>query len=1255
MEGSTNISKFHNDMMKNNTLIRNTDDAEMQDVSNIEGFATQWNDPKVEETQNFFKDILYFRLSKKIEEYNLYFIVVSHAVYDLELFLEALKNIGTIKKAIFKGSSKNEKIINKIKKTYGDDISKYRTKVGNEFKKHDITKEELAERPEVIIDIVNDIKDFENGDSNRSKKEKIIIIDIGGYFAPCMSVISEKYSYLFLGIVEDTENGHQKYQKVIADSKIPVYSVARCEQKRTEDYNVGRSIFKTASSLLNDIQVRIEDSKCGVIGFGKIGSSIADNLRKNSADLLVCDHDPVIAMRASSLDYRIAKKEKILEECSIIFCATGQKSLSIDDLENIQQKNVYIASCTSADDEFSCDVKNFAEIRSSKSSSLVYTSKKGKKIHFLAKGNAVNFALGNNALGDYIRSVQGAILMSVTRLIESGFQKKNQINILSQQEESIISKLWLKHFSEKTYSVENNFIYKNNDKQKYILDKYLENIRKTLIEKSFSLIEGESGVGKTEVVKKVAIENQDYYDLIWYVDEKESNENTDLAWQQLAIKLEMFYSKYTRDEFFKLLFERLIMYKKNFLIIIDNLKTESLSNIKNNFENNLENKNYDNYLSHLILIRDVSDKEDRQKSTLSFIKIEPISFQKVNKIPLTLKEELENLFGNQWYSNDHCINLLELSGGYPFLLDKLLSYLRNTDESESRKKYIETLFSKKYSSIEEKRNAIIGETINHLHLDDLKLLKLLKFTLILNKEYIYGEIYEKYIKSKATRKYLIKSLLNYGLLERWEKRNNNEKVYCMRELTASYLQENEKLTQSEPEKKFLLLDATKVFNDLFFYKPYDINLDYNKSLIYTQHLYELKKHILLLGKSNSNILVELFSTSKNDTLNLFYRLANFYLYEERNYNKSLEIFEFTNFLCKILKIEQELLFKSINGKIINWLHNQSDIKKENIQYYNKCLEWLSDKINIIEKNKADYQDQTLIVDLIINKLYVVKYLGLYYFKAEKYEDSNKFFLQIKELISLVEYNLNAIEGVDSVCKEEVNRLSALINHFKGNFYLKYYCSTKIKFQFNQVEDNISYLDVEKYLEESIKIRERCLRKDNLDLAKSRYVYSKLQYKYAKILLKQKFLEDSKKKLNSAKNYCKLSLEVQNKNMWFASPTVKATQSLKNKIAFYLKKVNAAQKYSIEGDKYRGPINSGISDSSDILKCTFFEEKKDVPSDKQNKENNIKYSSQKELKFDSEQETSAQKTNKRQFPASQEDKTKEPKVSKHSINDTIHNS
>ena len=120
-------------------------------------------------------------------------VVVSHIIPDTVHYLRAIDTIFPIQTIVPKPNSIDEK-------TY--------TIVRKDFKISHVCREDMAQDTENEV-----IRILENTD------EKILLFDIGGYFAH----IHETWPVTILErialIIEDTENGYQKYEHVIGDSE----------------------------------------------------------------------------------------------------------------------------------------------------------------------------------------------------------------------------------------------------------------------------------------------------------------------------------------------------------------------------------------------------------------------------------------------------------------------------------------------------------------------------------------------------------------------------------------------------------------------------------------------------------------------------------------------------------------------------------------------------------------------------------------------------------------------------------------------------------------------------------------------------------------------------------------------------------------------------------------------------------------------------------------------------------------------------
>jgi adenosylhomocysteinase len=282
----------------------------------------------------------------------------------------------------------------------------------------------------IILEILKDFK-------------KVIIIDVGGYFSTIFS--NGDLTDNILGVIEDTENGIQRYIKTYC--KVPVIDIARSPLKYAEDLLVAESIVFSTEYLLRKIGLIYVNNVAGVIGFGKIGKNIARTLYTRNIRTLVYDKDPIKRIWASAYGYEVGEKYWLLKNSDIVFCATGNRSIVRNGLRHIKD-NLKIASVTSSDDEFDSDLlSECIRIYSNKEWSL-YKTKEGKLFYLLNHGNSINF-LHNALVGNYILIVQGEILVALDYLIKNKERLSNKIITLPEDIKRKIARLWLKVFRKK--------------------------------------------------------------------------------------------------------------------------------------------------------------------------------------------------------------------------------------------------------------------------------------------------------------------------------------------------------------------------------------------------------------------------------------------------------------------------------------------------------------------------------------------------------------------------------------------------------------------------------------------------------------------------------------------------------------------------------------------------------------------------------------------------------------------------------------
>lgn len=275
-------------------------------------------------------------------------------------------------------------------------------------------------------------------------KTKTILLDIGGYFS---SICREKNKNI-IGIIEDTENGLQKYESFFENSYYKIASVARSCLKDNEDMLVGKSIVNAADAILREENILINYSKCAIIGYGKVGEGIARSLLENNIKPYVIEKNPIRALKAVNNFCYIQSMENALRESKVIFCATGQKSLDIINFRNIRN-GAYVVSVTSNDDEFDMqylkEEYNFLEI----TDHITKIYNNNNYFYLINDGHAPNFIF-NAAIGSFIYPVLAECLcLMINLLCNSSCHETNikkEIIISTMADKQNIAKEWIEEF-----------------------------------------------------------------------------------------------------------------------------------------------------------------------------------------------------------------------------------------------------------------------------------------------------------------------------------------------------------------------------------------------------------------------------------------------------------------------------------------------------------------------------------------------------------------------------------------------------------------------------------------------------------------------------------------------------------------------------------------------------------------------------------------------------------------------------------------
>ncbi|MFG2436503.1 adenosylhomocysteinase [Streptomyces sp. NPDC048508] len=278
---------------------------------------------------------------------------------------------------------------------------------------------------------------------SRAAGETTCLLDVGGYFAPTLETVHSRFSGRLAGVIEDTENGHRRYED-LDKLPCPVISVARSPLKDPEDFLVGQSVVFSTEAVMRGRGDILHGRPALVIGFGKLGSSIARLLHAKGVQVTVFDIDPVRRTQALSQGFNVARdREAALTGAGLVLCATGAVSLRGEDFAHLRN-GTYIATVTSSEDEL--DLAGLPDVytRTQVGDHVTRYKTTGHYFYLANGGNAVNFIHGAS-VGPFIFLVQAEILAAIRMLTRGDLAPG--IHEVPAADRAAIAATWLNYFN----------------------------------------------------------------------------------------------------------------------------------------------------------------------------------------------------------------------------------------------------------------------------------------------------------------------------------------------------------------------------------------------------------------------------------------------------------------------------------------------------------------------------------------------------------------------------------------------------------------------------------------------------------------------------------------------------------------------------------------------------------------------------------------------------------------------------------------
>jgi len=269
--------------------------------------------------------------------------------------------------------------------------------------------------------------------------DPLIVQEVGGYLAGYTNRLKQ-YPH-FKGIVEDTNNGHWRYENA-GKHDVPVVSMALSPIKDIEDTVIGDSVvYSTERIFREEFNAVLQGARSGVIGYGKIGTSTSIALKGRESTVTVYDVDPAKCIRARFEGLRVSPLSQLLSESEVIIGCTGKTSVRERDIPMIRDKAVLVSG-SAKNEEF--DLVAFDKCcQKEEISSVVwkYTRPDGGCFYLLNKGTPVNFR-DRSVLGYILDMIYSELFLCMKLVADE--KLNNGLQLSPGKIHNEVAKNWLK-------------------------------------------------------------------------------------------------------------------------------------------------------------------------------------------------------------------------------------------------------------------------------------------------------------------------------------------------------------------------------------------------------------------------------------------------------------------------------------------------------------------------------------------------------------------------------------------------------------------------------------------------------------------------------------------------------------------------------------------------------------------------------------------------------------------------------------------
>ena len=249
-----------------------------------------------------------------------------------------------------------------------------------------------------------------------------------------------------LGGTEETTTGVHRLRAMGEAGKLlyPIIAVNDAETKSDFDnvYGTGQS---SIDGILRATSILLAGKTFVVAGYGHCGRGVATRARGMGAHVVVCDVDPVYALRAIMDGFSVMPMDEAAALGDVFITATGVKDIVIT--KHFEKMKDGAVVCNTGHYDCEINIPDLAAlartVREVRPNNEEYTLKDGRRIYLLAKGRLVNLAAAEGHPSEVMDMSFANQFLSLVRLSREGAKMQKKVYTIDRAQDCEIASLKL--------------------------------------------------------------------------------------------------------------------------------------------------------------------------------------------------------------------------------------------------------------------------------------------------------------------------------------------------------------------------------------------------------------------------------------------------------------------------------------------------------------------------------------------------------------------------------------------------------------------------------------------------------------------------------------------------------------------------------------------------------------------------------------------------------------------------------------------